>query len=309
MKYPVVVSSIEDIAGTNIKAKLIEQGDWAPVEQDSGAKEILFHEKYQAYLVIIEEPLVQSDNLDEYCARAGINPLAYIFASRHRSETAKPALLAHVTGNWGGQADLGGEPYHVCHASGALLRLAYRELLRQKDIHPDELAKFVVDLEVTHHGPTNLQAPLVFVELGSDETNWRDGAGASAVADVIKELLGAIAVAGYDLGRLGQNLAGVGIGFGGLHYAQSFERVMAESTAALTHIVPKHAIDMLTRDIIELAVTNTIEPVSWFVLDWKGLNAEQKDVLLPILESFSIPIKRTKDLERDYSTSKSLPSQ
>lgn len=306
MKFPVVVSSIEDIAGTNIKAKLFEQGDWTPVDQESGAKEILYCEKYQAYLVTIEEPLVQGDKLDDYCARAGIEPLAYIFASRHRSETAKPALLAHVTGNWGDQADLGGEPRHVCHASGALLRLAYRALLRQKDLHPAELAKFVVDLEVTHHGPTNLIAPLVFVELGSDEANWNDDAGAAAVAAVIEDLLIAIAENGFDLHELGKDLAGVGIGFGGLHYAQSFERVMADSTAALTHIVPKHAIVTLTRDVIEQAVNNTFEPISWFVLDWKGLNTEQKDVLFPLLASFSsIPIKRTKELERDFSATKS----
>jgi D-aminoacyl-tRNA deacylase len=304
-KFPVVVSSEEDIAGTYIKGKITSQGTWTKVEQDCGAKELLFSEHYQAYLMTIEEALVQSDNMDAYCSRASIDPLAYVYASRHRSETARPALLAHVTGNWGDLAELGGEPRTVCIASGALLRLAFRALLRQKELHPEELAKFVVDLEVTHHGPTNLQTPLVFVELGSDETNWQDNAGAAAVASVIEELLDAIGKSNNDLAVLGHDLAGVGIGFGGLHYAQSFERVMADSAAALTHIIPKHAVKFMTREIIDLAVHNTFEPVSWFVLDWKGLNADDKAVLLPILETFpSIPIKRTKDLERDFSTTK-----
>ncbi len=300
MKLPVVVTSLEDIAGQNIKSRLVQMEPWASKKHESGAKEVLYSDRLKTYLVTIEEGLVHSDRLDEHCARAGIDPLAYIYASRHRSETARPALLAHVTGNWGDQADLGGEPRRVCKASGALLRLAYRGLLGQKVQHAAELEKFVVDLEVTHHGPTNLQAPLVFVELGSDEPNWRDVAGAEAVARVIVELLEAIGTAGFDLDRLAGNLAGVGMGFGGLHYAQSFERVMAgEAGAALAHIVPKHAIASLTRDTIELAMKNTVEGVSWFVLDWKGLNAEQKDVLMPLLATFpGIPVKRTRDLER-----------
>nr|MDO8113026.1 D-aminoacyl-tRNA deacylase [Candidatus Sigynarchaeota archaeon] len=307
MKLPVVVSSFEDIAGTNIKRKLLQRGSWTSVENHAGAKEILYCDKYKAYLVTIEESLVQSDRLDEYCAVAGIEPLAYIYASRHRSETGRPALLAHVTGNWGDKADLGGEPRKLSMASGALLRLAFLGLLSQKQSHAAELEKFVVDLEVTHHGPTNLQAPLVFVELGSDEPAWKDGPGADAVASVILELLGKISSAGYDLGKLGADLAGTGIGFGGLHYAQSFERVMT-TRAALSHIVPKHAIEGLTRDVVELAVKKTIEPVTWFVLDWKGLNAEQKIFLMPILETFKIPIKRTKDLERDYGSAHEDPT-
>ncbi|NMC03702.1 MAG: hypothetical protein GYA24_00755 [Candidatus Lokiarchaeota archaeon] len=303
MKRPVVVSSLEDIAGQNIKSKLVAIAPWVSQKNESGAKEILYNERLEAHLVTIEEGLVHSDRLDEYCKQAHIEPLAYIYASRHRSETARPALLAHVTGNWGDQADLGGEPRRVCKASGALLRLAFRGLLEQKARNAEALEKFVVDLEVTHHGPTNLQAPLVFVELGSDEPNWRDVAGAEAVARVILDILESIKESGFDLGKLAGDLAGVGIGFGGLHYAQSFERVMAgDSRAALAHVVPKHAIAALTRDTIELAVENTIEGVSWFVLDWKGLNADQKDVLMPLLAKFpEIPVKRTKDLERDGS--------
>ncbi|MBN2151019.1 MAG: hypothetical protein JW839_06225 [Candidatus Lokiarchaeota archaeon] len=301
MNLPVVVTSLEDIAGQNIKSRLVEMEAWIQKEHASGAKGLLFCERLNAYLITIEEGLVHSDRLDEYCKQAGIEPLSYIYASRHRSETARPALLAHVTGNWGERAELGGEPRRVCKASGALLRLAYRALLAQKDRHAAELEKFAVNLEVTHHGPTNLQVPLVFVELGSDEPNWRDVAGAEAVARVILELLEAIKGAGFDLGKLAGDLAGVGMGFGGLHYAQSFERVMAGgSRAALAHIVPKHAIASITRDTIELATKNTVEGVSWFVLDWKGLNAEQKGVLMPLLAAFpSIPVKRTRDFERE----------
>ena len=176
---PVVVSSVEDIASTSIKEKLLGLATWSPHEPCNGPLEISFSEEHQAYLVTLQEGLVHSDRLDEYCAGSGIEPLCYIYASRHRSATGQPALLCHVTGNWGSEAELGGSPGDVCHSSGALLRLAYLLLLEQKQQDQAGLEKFTINVEVTHHGPTNLQFPLVFVELGSSEDNWRDEAGAS----------------------------------------------------------------------------------------------------------------------------------
>jgi D-aminoacyl-tRNA deacylase len=301
IKLPVVVSSVEDIASTSIKEKLLGLATWSPHEPCDGPLEISFSEEHQAYLVTIQEGLVNSDRLDEYCARSGIDPLCYIYASRHRSATGQPALLCHVTGNWGDEADLGGSPREVCRSSGALLRTAYLLLLDQKQQNPAELEKFTLNMEVTHHGPTNLESPLVFVELGSSEENWRDPAGSLAVATVIMELLAKIRDANFDLGLLASDLGGVGIGFGGPHYAATFDRVMATSRVAFSHVIPKHQIDAsLTKEVIERAIASTVEGVSWFVLDWKGLNADNKDVLMPILAQFSIPVKRTKELEKEF---------
>src|SRR5512137_588895 len=70
MKRPVVVSSLEDIAGQNIKSRLVQMEAWVPRKHDSGAKEILFSDRLNAYLLTIEEGLVRSDRLDEYCKQA-----------------------------------------------------------------------------------------------------------------------------------------------------------------------------------------------------------------------------------------------
>jgi hypothetical protein len=43
-------------------------------------------------------------------------------------------------------------------------------------------------------------------------------------------------------------------------------------------------------------VNNTLEKVDYFIIDWKGTNSEDKRYLLPMLEDFNIPIKKTKEL-------------
>ena len=38
-----------------------------------------------------------------------------------------------------------------------------------------------------------------------------------------------------------------------------------------------------------------MEKVEFFVIDWKGTNSADKQHLMPILEEYDIPIKKTKD--------------
>ena len=42
-------------------------------------------------------------------------------------------------------------------------------------------------------------------------------------------------------------------------------------------------------------VENTFEKVDYFIIDWKGTNSADKKHLIPLLEEFDIPIKKTKD--------------
>ena len=62
-----------------------------------------------------------------------------------------------------------------------------------------------VSYEVTHHGPTALVTPSLFVEIGSTATEWADPAAGRAVAESI---LTAVPEETINL-----------IGFGGTHYA------------------------------------------------------------------------------------------
>jgi hypothetical protein len=37
-----------------------------------------------------------------------------------------------------------------------------------------------------------------------------------------------------------------------------------------------------------------LEKVDYFIIDWKGTNSEDKKHLVPLLEKFDIPIRKTK---------------
>ncbi|MHA1370588.1 MAG: D-aminoacyl-tRNA deacylase [Promethearchaeota archaeon] len=300
MKSTVIVTSIEDIASQNIKSRLLEEFKCKCLDHVDNVLEVLHDKEKNVYIVTIKEPLVESEDLDKYCSENGIEPSCYLFASRHRSETAKPSLLAHVTGNWNSSADLGGSPRDVCVSSGRLLRAAFLSLIKQKDKMESDLDKFSINLEVTHHGPTNLHYPLVFIELGSDEENWRDENGGLAICRVIVDLVDQIGMAGHSLDGLCPDCGGVAIGFGGPHYAATFDRVIRKTGYAFSHLVPKHAILDLRPETVQLAIDRTVEPISCFILDWKGLNREQKEILLPMLEKFDIPVKRAKNVIKSF---------
>ena len=302
MQQPLIVCSQEDIAGMNIKRRILQIKSWERMQiKTTGFKELYFNKELQSWVAQIEEPLVQSNHLDEYCKEQGIYPLCYIFASRHKSESAKPALLAHVTGNWTDDADLGGNPREICIASANLLRKAYLLLLEEKKKKTEELSDFSVNVEVTHHGPTNLKYPLLFVELGSNETYWNNEPGAYAIGRVILRLVSYLKQNNFDIDLPSKELLGVGIGFGGPHYASTFDRALRSIPIAFSHIMPKYAVEKVSKEIVSAMITRTIEKISWFILDWKGLNRAQKDVLIPILETFdSIPIRRAKRMIKEF---------
>jgi len=145
------------------------------------------------------------------------DPDYLVFASRHSGETG-PLLSAHFTGNFG-DAEYGGEP-------GSLARTcpnAQKAVLASLAAHAP--AEYDVALECTHHGPTDLAAPSMFVELGSDEAQWRDPEGARAVARAILALRGVAPDRERQL-----------VGFGGGHYAPRFTRVVRETDWAVGHV-------------------------------------------------------------------------
>ncbi len=235
---------------------------------------------------LTDNPLIQLNNLR--LEEGEIDPDLLIFASRHRSETERPAFLVHTTGNWGDKAEYGGNPYEISKTSAILLRAAYKSLTAQKSIK--EMTDFAVDIEVTHHGPSTLEKPLVFMELGSSEKEWNIEKAGLTVAHAILHTCFKYPES------LKKNHSEIGIGFGGTHYAPQFKKLLDTKNIAISYICPKYYIQDLTKEIIDMIITNTLEPVDFFLIDWKGTNSADKKHLMPLLEEYDIPIKKTKDL-------------
>jgi D-aminoacyl-tRNA deacylase len=155
-------------------------------------------------------------------------PELLFVVSRHAGETG-PLLTAHPTGN-PGPAEFGGEPAAFARAAPnakAALLAAFDEQA------PDG---YEVGLECTHHGPTDLDVPALFVELGSEQEQWADEAGARAVAAAVLACRTATPDRKRQL-----------VGFGGGHYVPRFERIVRETDWAVGHVVADWALAEMDR--------------------------------------------------------------
>ncbi|MHA2037086.1 MAG: D-aminoacyl-tRNA deacylase [Promethearchaeota archaeon] len=240
----------------------------------------------EVYLGLTKEPLIFLNDLKLEDSR--IKPDLLIFASRHTSKTARPAFLVHTTGNWGKNAEFGGDPQTLSLTSALLLKAGFISM-SIKEL-PSLLSDFSFDIEVTHHGPTKLEIPLIFMELGSSKSEWViTDAGEIVATSVIKTIYKYL-----ELKEKGSQK--IGLGFGGTHYAPNFQRLIGAKNLAISFICPKYYIQELTSEMITKMIDNTSEKVDYFVIDWKGTNSADKKHLIPLLEEFEIPIKKTKDL-------------
>ncbi len=247
-----------------------------------------FLKENQIFLGLTTEPLIFLEKLK--IGGTNFTPDLIIFASRHTSMTARPAFLTHTTGNWGTNADFGGRPQDLSKAS-ALLHKAGFESLREQ-IEKFNIPDFSLDMEVTHHGPTTLDIPLIFMELGSSKQEWLIKEAGELVANAIVNT-----VFKYrDFKE--ENTQQIGLGFGGTHYAPNFNRLITNNNIALSFICPKYYIQDLNENLIRMMIDNTLEKIDFFVVDWKGTNSQDKKHLIPLLEEFDIPIRKT----RSFST-------
>ncbi len=247
-----------------------------------------FFNDNQIFLGLTTEPLIFITEL--MFNNPKFNPDLVIFASRHTSVTARPAFLAHTTGNWSSKADFGGKPQDLSKTS-ALLHKAGIESLREQ-IEKFNIPDFSLDMEVTHHGPTTLDIPLIFIELGSSKQEWLIKEAGELVANAIVNTVFKY----LDFKEM--KTQQIGLGFGGTHYAPNFKRLLTNNNIALSFICPKYYIQDLNENLIKMMIDNTLEKIDYFIVDWKGTNSQDKKHLIPLLEEFNIPIRKT----RSFST-------
>lgn len=160
----------------------------------------------------------------ENAAQVFDEPDLLFFASSHAGDTG-PLLTTHCTGNFG-PAEYGGQNGDLAeHAPNALAAV-----VQAFDRHsPDG---YDVGVECTHHGPSNVGCPSLFVELGSKESEWNDPNGARAVARTILDCRDTRPYRDRTL-----------VGFGGGHYAPRFERIIRETDWTVGHIAADWALE------------------------------------------------------------------
>jgi len=265
-----ILYSADDMAGKNIASLLRESHGFA----DSGKRAgLACWERDDMLLAEVDPSVLMLGSLD-------IGADIALVASRHRAESGMPALTCHPTGNFA-SADIGGEPGTLQKTSSHYLRSAYMNLKR---IAVERDLPYEVTREVTHHGPTGLPFPLVYVEVGSSPKQWGDMAAIAAATDAILAML---SEPPKDTRSL--------IGFGGPHYAPNFNELAKEY--AVGHIMPKYNADNASADMVAQMIELTDPVPDLAAIDWKGLTGRKRRAIIEAIESVGLEWKKTSELK------------
>ncbi|MBD3262150.1 MAG: hypothetical protein GF334_10880 [Candidatus Altiarchaeales archaeon] len=262
-----VAYSLKDVAGVNIVDVLRQRHGFT---EDGSFQGNPVYRLDDCVLVAYSDSLLYAESFPfevEFC----------VVASRHRSQSGKPTLTCHSPGNFG-KAEAGGESGSLAFSPAKLIKKSLDSL---KACAVD--LTYDVSLEVTHHGPTELTCPLVFVEVGSKMNQWQDMAACTVAAKAIEACL---------FGE--EDEVPVGIGFGGPHYAPNFTQI---SGMALGHILPKYARDFLTEELFLQMIEKTVPKPTYCVLDWKGLRGAEKKKITAYAEKHGLLVERTTNLK------------
>jgi len=228
VRVKLIVTSPEDNASMNIRARLLERATW---EERGTFQEEPVLRLGDFRMIQVEEMHLEEDLVDERAAEALGEPVeVVIFASRHRSEKRIPTLTVHPIGNYS-SADFGGRPGTLCPTAPNLMTSAMRNLKR----NAAEL-EWDVSFETTHHGPL-VNSPVFYIEIGSYAELWDRKDAAEAIAKSILEI--------RDEGDP------VVLCIGGGHYAPRFTEVALTRKVAIGHMAANYALKALSTEMIQ----------------------------------------------------------
>ena len=210
-----IVVSRADSASAHIGEHLLELAEWETVEPG-------VYRRDGFELREFDDLHLELDRVADHFSE----PAYVVVASRHSGETG-PLLSAHYTGNFG-EAQYGGADRELSvPCPNALAHVL-------DSLSANAPADYDVAMECTHHGPTDLGAPGMFVELGSGEQQWNDPDGARAVARAILDLDGVPPVGDRTV-----------VAFGGNHYAPRPTRIVLETEFSVGHVAADWSLDEL----------------------------------------------------------------
>ncbi len=255
-----VIASERDRAGLNIASWLIREYGFDK-SKDHGNPRVL--SKDDILLARVEGESIHVESLASLA-----EPSAVIFASRHTSEKGEPCLTVHCPGNASNEALYGGQPRSLALAEPNRMRAALISLSESREEHGFH---YIVSLEATHHGPTELPVPCMFVEIGSSAKEWDNPVAGKAVARAIWTAAT----------RPSEGIPAVG--FGGGHYSWKHTEAVVKGKFAIGHILSKYFFLDYDPTIVELAFRKTVGECSQAIIDKKGVRGSERGILVDYL--------------------------
>lgn len=280
-----VLITTPDFAGLNIQNNLFLQAAWqtTPFTFEEKPVWMLKTAHNTIYMLVTDTKCIYCEHYDQrinQCfATNGISfPLdLLLFPTTHRSGKEVQSICVHSPGNFGA-AELGGIAGKLCPTNPQVQRFLWEELKHQFS----DCTTHEVVMEATHHGPA-LDVPTLFVEIGSEETSWKNPVLGKKVAAALLSLLNA------SIPTLEQHYVPA-VGIGGPHYVPNFLKLMETTNYAFGHLCAKHNVDVLTEELIREALA--VSRARIVVLDWKGLGSKKTEITA-MLEKNAIPYQRT----------------
>jgi D-aminoacyl-tRNA deacylase len=260
-----LINSRIDPAGRNIRSRIEEliEGGRAPAQV------------HRFEFLETEGRLIYEDFIDR-----GTDADLIFFLSRHASARPQPVLTVHVSGNFH-EAALGGKEGSLPPAAPEWMHALLNELSSRAP------PGYRVSYESTHHGPTELETPSLFVEIGSTEKEWNDPVAGAAVA------MSVLSARPVEVIRL--------IGFGGTHYAQRQTEIAGKSRGAFGHIAPGREVPTLDIPLIRQMQLKTGADAAY--IDRKAMtSAEVRHLEEKLLETGLILLR-----ESDLTSIADLP--
>ena len=233
MFYTLVVSE-SDPASKTMTLYLEKEQEFLPSDQEN-----IFYSNLYDNIVLYKsgDQLIYTEDLDNKVP----NSEFFIFLSKHVSNIKQPSLTCHFTGNFQNNY-YGGNPGELGIAYPSLQKAYLQQLNRYRD----ELQSFEITIEATHHGPTSLKKPVVFIEIGSTEREWNNTYIASIVCKSI------ITIISNPL----HHKKNIGVGLGGNHYGSKFNYLLLNSDIALSHISSKYNLGSINENLLNQIESN-----------------------------------------------------
>ncbi len=254
-----LVAYQDDPAGNNM-AKFLSQ----KMKKDG---EIFRGENYD--LLIIPTPAISADWLEEKYDYDG-----FIFLSKHAAESRVLALTCHSTGNFS-DAKFGGNNKQMAIPHPDIQKKYLQTLWENKS----QFSDFQITIEATHHGPTALNKPAIFIEIGTTEKQWTVVSLCNSIAMLVDKVL-SDNIPSYP----------IAICFGGTHYPKKFTEELLNGRFALGTVMPKHALDNLDKNLFSHILERN-QNAKTALLDWAGLGSNKKKIV-DLLETTDLEIIR-----------------
>ncbi len=208
-------------------------------------------------LLVIATPAISADWLgDTY------DHDSFVFLSKHAAESGVLALTCHSTGNFS-EARFGGRDRQVAIPYPSLQKQYLQRLFESKGRFPG----FDITIEATHHGPSALDRPCLFIEVGTTPEQWSDRELCTSVAEIVLEAV-----------KSPRPQTPYAICLGGTHYSEKFTRELLHGRLGLGTVIPRHALEFLDQELFDHVIQRNTGATA-VILDWAGLGQHKQKVM------------------------------